>query len=326
MNKIFSNKIVLSLTHKLSFVFVAFYIISFSIDYSVKEQLIYLTLTVFIVFGIGGIGYLINDYTDLKQDMVANKRNIFLLLNKKQIRIIAIFCIITAIFPWLIFPFTKTSLLFLTAEICLFILYSCQPFRFKEKGWLGLLSDAFYAHLIPMAFAIYTYTLVKQDHFIFETFHLTGIIWIFLVGFRNILKHQIEDFNFDKISTTNTLIQSINIAKIKRFTVTALIPLEILFFLLSLILADDLYLNVFMLFVIYSGLYFFKRKHELIKEQKVQLTGLFNFLNERILNEFYERWLGLIILLLALLVSGNSSFLVILFFHLLLFHRILLAR
>jgi hypothetical protein len=326
MNKIFNNEVVLSLTYKLSTIFVVFYIVTFNLDFSIKEQLVYSILTIFIVFGIGGIGYLINDFTDLQQDKLTQKRNIFLLFNKYQIATITACCIGFALLPWLVFPFTFFSLIFLMSEILLFIVYSCRPFRFKEKGILGLLTDALYAHLIPVVFAIYTFTLIKQPHLDVQLFFLPGFFWIFLFGFRNILKHQIEDVHHDKISKTNTLIQGRDIAKMKNFAIYLLIPLELIFFVFTIIAASPLYLNILGIYLTYIFLYVFKRRKELTINGKIQQSALFNFLNERILNEFYERWLGILILLIMIIASQNYFLLVLLTFHLLLFHRVILAK
>lgn len=326
MHKIFDNKIILSLTHKLSFIFVALYIVGFNLSFSVSEHILYMFLSFLLAFGIGGIGYLINDFTDLKLDTIANKRNLFLMFKKRAILIIAFFCIVCSIWPWLVFPFTKMSILLLFAEIGLFVLYSCQPFRLKERGVWGLIADSFYAHLIPFVFAFYTYSMIKLPQFAVEPYHIIGIIWVFIVGFRNILNHQIEDLDNDKKSNTITFIQNFDLNTIKLNIVRFLIPLEILSFILAFTFSSSLKILLVVIFTGYSFLYFMKRKKEIIEDNSINLNGLYKFLNDRILNEYYERWMGLLLLILSLFFTQNIGFLAVIAIHLLVFNRIIFTK
>lgn len=326
MLSIFNHPIILSLTHKLSFIFAILYMVAFGLNFSTTEMFQYLFLSIIVVFGIGGIGYFFNDLTDIELDRKAGKRNMFLLLNKWTIALLALGIVFFAILPWLVFPFTSISLLFMLVEISLFILYSFKPLRLKERGWAGLITDALYAHVVPAMFAVYTFTLVKTPTIQLAYFHFTGILWVFLTGTRNILKHQIEDYDNDKRSSTKTLMQSLNINRVQKNVVVLFIPMEIALFLITIYGFDHNYLLIIGLFLIYSALYLYKRNKDIRIKSKINIKALFNFLAERILNEFYERWLGLLLILVAIIYTKDASYLALLFFHIILFHRILLPR
>ncbi len=326
MLTIFSHPIVLSLTHKLSFMFAIIYMVAFGLNFTTEELLIYLSLSIVVVFGIGGIGYFLNDLTDIEPDRIAGKRNMFLLFSKTTIGLIGIGCLIFTILPWLLFPFTIISLFFICLEIGLFAIYSFKPFRLKEKGWAGLVADALYAHVIPVMFAVYTFTLIKNPLFNLEFCHITGVLWVFLTGTRNILKHQIEDFDNDQKSNTKTLLQSMNLNRVRKNVVTILIPLEISLFIITLIAINQLNIILVGIFLIYTTLYFIKRKDEIWKNSIIDINSLFYFLAERVLNEFYERWLGLLTIIIFIIYFNEINYLAILAFHVLLFHRILLAK
>mgnify|MGYP005669366377 CR=1 FL=1 len=168
--------------------------------------------------------------------------------------------------------------------------------------------------------------MIKLPYFELEPYHIAGVIWVFIVGLRNILNHQIEDAFNDKKSKTNTFIQHRDINKLKLNIVRFLIPIEVLSFVLAFTFSSSLRILVIVIFIVYFMLYFFKRKKDFILSGKLSISNFYQFLHTRILNEFYERWMGLILLILTLYFTQNIGFLVVIAIHLFLFNRIIFTK
>lgn len=321
-----NNKIVKSLTHKLSLIFAILYLVALQLNLPADLLFKYLLLSIVVVLGIGGIGYLINDYTDIEEDNLANKWNIFTKLKPKQLVPISILLVLCAIVPWFYFPFTEISLAFLVIEFLLFALYSFPPFRLKEKGLAGIILDALYAQVVPIAFAVYTFSLLDDNRFELQPFYFLVLTWTFLLGFRNILKHQLDDFELDKLSKVKTFVQGKSPLLLKRTILQFIVPIEVILFAAMLLSTNLKLIIITATFAIYSVLYFFRRRHEILVDGKLIIPSFFNFVNERILNEFYERWLGLLVLLLMVGLMNNFQYGILLLLHCILFIRILLAK
>jgi 4-hydroxybenzoate polyprenyltransferase len=119
--------------------------------------------------------------------------------------LVALGFLVLAILPWVVyFPFDALRAGLLGAEILLFILYVLPPFRLKERGLLGIATDALYAHALPAALAMLTYqSLVEVDHQLDDVF-VALVAWQFFLGLRNILLHQMKDREHDLKSGIRT--------------------------------------------------------------------------------------------------------------------------
>ena len=117
-----------------------------------KESFPYLILSVITIVGIAGIGYFLNDITDLASDREAGKTNAFSEVSLKGIIALALTLVSLAFLPWFFFPMDQLSWILIVGEIMVFALYSVKPFRFKRIVFLAPLLDAAYAHgmLTPM--------------------------------------------------------------------------------------------------------------------------------------------------------------------------------
>jgi hypothetical protein len=138
-----------------------------------------------------------NDIKDYKDDLQNNKPNLFNKFSKFQSVLLVVIFISLSIFPWFYLPTDQSTFYLLAIELALlFYVYAFPPFRLKEKGFLGIITDALYAQVIPCLLAVYTFSKIANT-----TLHIKLIalytIWLLLVGIRNIIKHQIEDFEND---------------------------------------------------------------------------------------------------------------------------------
>jgi len=182
------------------------------------------------IFGIAGFGYFINDWMDREEDQKAGKFNVLLGMHSAAVAGLLVMFLALAVLPWVFyFPKNAWTLSLLGAELLLFILYSVPPFRFKERGILGVLCDALYAHAVPAILAAVTfYELAEADHphWILYLVVLGG--WQFLLGLRNILLHMRGDLEKDIGTGTRTLAVKWGRDKLNFWLKTIVFPLELL--------------------------------------------------------------------------------------------------
>ena len=141
------------------------------------------------IFGIAGFGYFLNDWTDREEDQRAGKFNVMLQLHWAAVVGLLLLFLALAVVPWVVyFPKGWSTLGLLGFEFLLFVLYSAPPFRFKERGWLGVLCDAGYAHAVPAVLAGITFFYLGNRSFV-AIFWFLGLLgaWQAAVGVRNIL-------------------------------------------------------------------------------------------------------------------------------------------
>ena len=151
-----------------------------------------------VIVGVAGLGYLSNDLGDRKKDALIGRDNVLIGMQPAIILFLFLLFFAFIFLPWLYLPFSSLSAIILGLEIVLFFVYALPPFRFKERGLLGVYTDSLYAHVLPAVLAAYTFHLFTGR--IFENFSDFIIIvfsWQFIQGERNILFHQIKDLESD---------------------------------------------------------------------------------------------------------------------------------
>ncbi len=153
-------------------------------------------------FAAASFGYLINDLYDSKTDALAGKNNQTTGLHflfKFFISASLIFVQLGS-FVFILF-FQKVSIWWIILpliNILLFILYSHPAFRLKEKPYSDIVTDSLYAHVLPL---LITYIAVSGNINTNQVVLLAVIfLWSFIAGLRNIIEHQLIDFEFDKKS------------------------------------------------------------------------------------------------------------------------------
>jgi 4-hydroxybenzoate polyprenyltransferase len=266
-----------------------------------------------ICIGIAGIGYALNDIIDYEADLKNKKRNLFINTSKMQSAVFVITFILFAIFPWYYLPFSTVTVYFLIIEFVLFFLYAFPPFRLKEKGILGILADALYAQVIPNLLAVYTFLKLSETLKLNYFFLILFSVWLLLVGIRNILKHQIEDCENDIHTNTNTFVTK-NGKLLSEKISYYIAKIEIIIFCVLLFLLKTPMHFILILYAVYVLLLL------LSKELNKNAIALFDFINSRILNEFYE--IHLPVLLLIYFSFVQHFFILILLFNIVLFYPI----
>lgn len=270
---------------------------------------IYIAISIAIIIGVAGIGYLTNDLGDREKDKLQNKPNATENLTPQSLSALFIFFIVLTFAPWLYLPFNRISAVLLITELALFLMYAFPPFRLKEKKIIGVIADALYAHVLPTILASYTfYILTNCNKRSYLLLIVTLCSWQFALGIRNIIFHQILDFNNDLHTHTHTFVTNKGILK-SAVIVKRILIMEIITFLAFVTFCT--YVNIWLgIFVcLYWIIIYVKQKN---KPEKYYRQYAYIYLDD-----LYIKWFPLFILIL--LCFNNSSFIYVLLFHFTLF-------
>lgn len=283
------HRLLKNVLYKFSLIFCSIYVVLFFGDQLKPKILFYLFISILLSVGIAGLGYVMNDIKDFKDDLKNNKPNLFNKFSKFQSVLLVVIFISLSIFPWFYLPTDQSTYYLLLIEFLLFYVYAFPPFRLKEKGFLGIITDALYAQVIPCLLAVYTFSKIANT-----TLHIKLIalytIWLLLVGIRNIIKHQIEDIENDMRTNTNTFVTKNGKLATERMSYLIASSEIVIFIVLLFTLQTPIhyiiiFYFIYIVFIIIST-----------KLNKDSMT-LFNFINTRILNEFYEIHLPILLLI-----------------------------
>ena len=193
-------------------------------------------LSLITISGFASMGYLFNDLFDIEKDAAAGKSNF--LAGKSPVFILLLF-IVSSVFvfgPWWFLPKDNFSYTLITAQIFLFIIYSVPPVRLKERGIAGIITDALYAHGLPPVLAAYTFALAAQHPFHFSEIAML-FIWQTTSGIRNILLHQFDDLEADKLSGSKNFVagmEPVQFRMVFKLLIVAEVILSLAFFALLL--------------------------------------------------------------------------------------------
>jgi hypothetical protein len=226
--------------------------------------------------------------------------------------LVFVFLILT-VYPWFYLPFDNISVVLLIVELILFGLYVLPPVRLKERGFLGILADALYAQVIPCFLAAYTYLKLTEKPILKSSLIIVFIFWLLIVGIRNIIKHQVDDFKNDINSSTQTFVIKYGMKSAKTITICFVIPIEIILSFYLLYNVPDKYHIIILLYLIYCVFL-------LLRWLQDKSIPIYDYLNSRILNEFYEIHLPFI--LLAYFSYERPSFILIFLINFILFSSV----
>jgi 4-hydroxybenzoate polyprenyltransferase len=269
------------------------------------------------VVGAAGFGHFLNDCFDIRQDLEAGKPNQAAPLKPwKRILLLAILLAFVGL-PWWLSGAGPILHGLVWGHILLFVLYSMPPFRFKERGILGVLADALYAHVFPFLIAAAAFVQLSPVPVAgLQTGFLLLVAWQLLIGIQNILFHQIKDMENDRLAGVQTFATPERILGFHRAIVFMLIPLEWLAFggLMFLFLPSGWWIAGFAMYFLYGI-----RRHIYFYGQRLYpfRSSVYSDMGRGAFNGFYEVLWPVFALLL--LVTGGIVFAGIAVFHLLIF-------
>lgn len=180
------------------------------------------------IAGIAGFAYFLNDLTDARKDLLAGRDNVVAGMRWGTRLLVLSLFLLAALGPWLYLPLTRISAFLLVLEFVLFLVYCVPPFRLKERGVLGLLTDATYAHALPAVLAALTFSYLAEEPYSgLRRFLLALGVWQGILGIRNIVLHQVQDHDADVRSGNRTLAVVLGPTRLTTFLTFGLVPMEV---------------------------------------------------------------------------------------------------
>ena len=264
------------------------------------------------------LGYYINDVFDLEQDLKVKKENKSVNHTALQKTVLIILLILGILVNWYLLSGDHSVLVLILSQIILFLLYSSPVLRLKEKPRIGVLVDAWYAHLIP---GLVVFVSIANPEFRSASF-IIFCIWQTSAGIRNILAHHLVDFSNDTNSNTTTSATFFGKAIVRKTMNFIVSPLEVLSFIGLLILLKSPVSFIALAYIAYI-IYVYHRELIFLRQNKtswsIREQETYNFIGGVLLNELYERWFPIISL--GMLCYINPWFIILTAIHFIIFYN-----
>lgn len=295
--------------YKVPFLITIPYLVFFISENKLEWPVLYIGVSLMVIIGVAGIGYLTNDLGDKQKDKLQGKYNVTEHLGRLSIAGLFFIFFFLMLAPWWFLPFNRNSGLLLVIEVLLFFLYAFSPFRLKERGLLGIVADALYAHALPAGLAAYTfYLLIGGKEVVFYFFIGVLLSWQFTLGLRNILFHQIQDFENDRMTNTETYVTKTGINKSESI-VKIVLYFELVFFMMFVGFCSYINLFVGLSVLLFWSFSYFKQKDR--REIGYRLLAY------KLLDDLYIQWFPVFIL--SILSVKAIAFVFVFVLHLVLF-------
>lgn len=192
-----------------------------------------LAATLTSIIAVAAYGYVINDCFDIESDRRAGKTNRMAGLAVWQRSGIVATILFVGWAPAAWVGYSTVACILLAMDFLLPTIYSMPPIRLKERGILGVISDASAAHLVPTLFLAAVF-LASPDARTSENllFAAMAAVWYSIVGLRGILNHQILDREADIASGVTTMVTAMDTVHALKWTRTGFYTLEMTAFAL----------------------------------------------------------------------------------------------
>lgn len=188
----------------------------------------------------------INDFTDIKQDLAAGKSNNMVNLPASIRWFVTFFCIAFGFtFAYFFYPDTLSLLLYFMSWAA-FSLYSIPPIRLKIRGIWGVFADACGAHLFTSCLIVSSVYFAIGRPINWGWFTAVSI-WSLSLGLRGILSHQFEDREKDIFTGVKTYASKVEPKSFKNKAIILLI-IELCAFVIMLIIIKSI-INIAFLFI-----------------------------------------------------------------------------
>lgn len=257
----------------------------------------------------------INDITDLEEDLASGKSNRVQQIPKQYRWIIPGVCVLLGfVFGYFIYPDILSCFLYLLSWI-VFSLYSIKPIRLKNRGILGVLADGCGSHVFTSLLMVASMSYMTNQQIDWVWFTAVGI-WALTYGLRGILWHQFADRENDLKVNLHTYASKINPKEFKTksifLIVTELTALAVMLYKINLVI-------VIIGLILYFILLFLR--HKINKTQIITILKYDDQPFQILMADYYQMFFPL-----SLLVSAsvtNNLNLIILAVHIFLFPYVL---
>lgn len=194
---------------------------------------------------VGSYVNLLNDFCDQEEDRISGKTN-RMLGRSSLFKVIALVaCIVPGLLAAGLLIQMPIALGIYLGIWVVFTAYSVPPVRLKQRGFWGVLADAFGAHVLPQLFAV-TFIIYATGKTTPTLWVLFISIWALASGLRGILWHQLIDFENDSTAQVNTFAVASSPITLELLGKWVVFPVEIATFAVLLILANNVLVWAFL--------------------------------------------------------------------------------
>lgn len=191
--------------------------------------------SILLLLAVGGIyAYILNDASDVKEDMASDKPNFFIGKSVILPCILALSCYSTSLVIMLFWHLPWPLIALHTINYAVFIVYSLKPVRGKERGYagivLGALGDACLPSLFILGFCAYS----LEISFTLETYVALGL-WSLAIGVKYMTWHQLMDRDRDLKNGISTFVSQQGGSTASALVYALWWPLELFIFALFMV-------------------------------------------------------------------------------------------
>lgn len=256
---------------------------------------------------------IINDITDIHEDLASGKANRISKIPARFRWILPALCLLAGVgFTYTFFADKLTVFLYLMAWIS-FSLYSIPPVRLKKRAGWGVIADASGAHLFTSLFMVSGVSFFTGQNINWIWFASVGV-WSLCYGLRGILWHQFSDRENDINAGVRTFATLVEPQKFNA-SATMLIVIELIAFAGMLIV--NFHIITWVLLAIYVLMVFDRRRKFGMEIISVISPGDKPY--QILMGEFYQVFFPLALLAAAALQDYYAC--IILAVHILLFPK-----
>lgn len=279
----------------------------------------FLQASVHFIFLLGSIAVgaayvsMINDITDIKEDLACGKHNRMVSVSPKIRWILPVVSLLTGgVFFFALWPDVLSMILYPLACIA-FSLYSFEPFRLKRRRFLGVLADASGSHIFPSLYFVSAMSYFTGQAINWIWFAAVGI-WALCYGLRGILWHQFRDRENDIRAGVNTFAGAVDPQKCVGMGIVIFLVEMASLFVMLFILGINWCFILLLLYVVVMLI-----RYKILGQQPIliQTPSSANF--QIVMMDYYQVFLPLSLLFAASM--ENTGALWILLLHLLFFPK-----
>ena len=176
---------------------------------------------------VAAYGHVVNDILDIQADAFGAKRNVMVEVSPGGRRLIVVALLVLGAAGLLALPWSPVGMGLLALNYLLPTIYSAPPFRLKEQGLAGVVSDTLGSHVVPTLFtAVAVLGPATWEQPIARGLVLSAVGWATCLGLRGILVHQVVDQKGDRAANVQTFASLRSPEATRSFVLKVILPLE----------------------------------------------------------------------------------------------------
>ena len=201
---------------------------------ALKETSVLLS-SILLLLVVGGIyAYILNDASDIEEDMASDKPNFFIGKGVILPCILALSCYSISLLIMLFWHLPWPLIALHTTNYAVFIAYSLKPLRGKERGYTGIILGALGDACLPSLFILGFCAYALQISFALETYVALGL-WSLAIGVKYMTWHQLLDKDRDLKNGISTFVSQQGSSTASTLVYALWWPLELFIFALFMV-------------------------------------------------------------------------------------------